>query len=37
MEMLAKTIEKRGPRIDPQIVLLAVNPEGDWNRVLRSG
>jgi hypothetical protein len=35
--MLAKTIEKRRARIDPQIVLLAVNRKRYRNRVLRIG
>jgi hypothetical protein len=35
MEVLAETIEKRGARIDPKIVLLPVDPKRDRNRILR--
>jgi hypothetical protein len=35
MEMLAEAIEKRGPRVDPEIVLFPVNPKRDRNGVLR--
>jgi hypothetical protein len=37
MQMLAQAIEQRGARIDPQIVLLAVNSKRYRNGVLRSG
>ena len=35
MQMLSKTIEKRGARIDPQIVFLAVNPKRYRDSILR--
>jgi hypothetical protein len=35
MQVLSKTIEKRGARIDPQIVILPVNPKRYRDSILR--
>src|SRR5258708_35430262 len=37
VEVLAQTIQKRGARIDPQIVFPSVNGERDRDRVFRFG
>jgi hypothetical protein len=37
MQMLAQAIQKSRARIDPKIVLLAVNSKRYWNCVLRGG
>jgi hypothetical protein len=37
LEMLAEAIQERSARIDPQIVLLAINPERNRDRVFRFG
>ena len=37
MQILAEAIEKRGTRIDPEIVLRAVNQKRDRNGVFRIG